>query len=49
MKKHKDSLSRTTLKNRNSNKYNKFERTVPLKDTSIEYNQDSTGWTKKIK
>jgi hypothetical protein len=49
MRKFKDPLSRTTLKSRNSNKYNKFERTVPLKDVSVEYNQDPTGWTKKIK
>ena len=43
MNKHKNSLSKTSLKRINSSKYNKFERTVPLKDVSVEYNQDPTG------
>jgi hypothetical protein len=45
--KHKDSLSHGTLKRENSNKYNKFERTIPPIDMSEEYEFTLEGWRKK--
>lgn len=47
MKKHKDSLSQTSLKRIISNKYNKVQRTVSFKDISKEYEQREDGWRRK--
>jgi hypothetical protein len=49
MKKHKDALSKTTLKSFNSSKYNKVKRTKTPPDVRKEYIIRNDGWRKREK
>lgn len=49
MKKRINAFNKIRLRKIDSSKYNKFERTIPLKDISEEYIQEPTGWVRKVK